>query len=118
MSSTREAIVAVNNMFGRKDRAHYDSIPAVIYTHPEVASAGRTEDELKAAGIAYKKGKRAHGCAGRSAIENERRIGFVKVLAGAKYGEILGAHAVGDSSSDFIVVAIALIEMAISATNA
>ncbi len=51
------------------------------------------------------------GVAGRFLIENEKGTGFVKVLAGAKYGEILGVHAMGDSSSEFIVAAAALIEM-------
>ena len=116
--ATREGIVAVNSMFGRPDRARYDAIPAVIYTHPEVASAGRTEEQLKAAGIAYQKAMVPMGVAGRFLIENERGSGFVKVLAGAKYGEILGVHAMGDSASEFIVTAAALIEMQLSASRA
>jgi dihydrolipoamide dehydrogenase len=116
--ATREGIVAVNSMFGRSDRARYDAIPAVIYTHPEVASAGRTEEQLKAAGIAYRKAMVPMGVAGRFLIENEKGSGFVKVLAGAKYGEILGVHAMGDSASEFIVAAAALIEMELSASRA
>ena len=105
-------------MFGRPDRARYDAIPAVIYTHPEVASAGRTEEQLKAAGIAYVKAMVPMGVAGRFLIENEKGSGFVKVLAGAKYGEILGVHAMGDSASEFIVAAAALIEMRATASRA
>jgi dihydrolipoamide dehydrogenase len=116
--ATREGIVAVNSMFGRPDRARYDAIPAVIYTHPEVASAGRTEEQLKAAGIAYRKAMVPMGVAGRFLIENEKGSGFVKVLAGAKYGEILGVHAMGDTASEFIVSAAALIEMQLSASHA
>jgi dihydrolipoamide dehydrogenase len=116
--ATREGIVAVNNMFGRPDRVRYDAVPAVIYTHPEVASAGRTEEELKAAGIAYKKVMVPMGVAGRFLIENDKGNGFVKVLAGAKYGEILGAHAMGDSASEWVVAAAALIEMGLSASRA
>jgi dihydrolipoamide dehydrogenase len=115
--ATREGIVAVNNMFGRPDRVRYDAIPAVIYTHPEVASAGRTEEQLKSAGIAYKKAIVQMGVAGRFLIENERGTGFVKVLAGTKYGEILGVHAMGDSSSEWIVTAAALIQMELSARH-
>ncbi len=116
--ATREGIVAVNCMFGRPDRARYEAIPAVIYTHPEVASAGRTEEQLKAAGIAYQKAMVPMGVAGRFLIENEKGTGFVKVLAGAKYGEILGVHAMGDSASEWIVTAAALIEMQVPASRA
>jgi dihydrolipoamide dehydrogenase len=116
--ATREGIVAVNSMFGRPDRARYDAIPAVIYTHPEVASAGRTEEQLKAAGIAYNKAVVPMGVAGRFLIENEKGTGFVKVLAGANYGELLGVHAMGDTASEFIVTAAALIEMQLPASHA
>lgn len=116
--ATREGIVAVNNMFGRPDRTRYDAIPAVIYTHPEVASVGRTEEELRAAGIVYKKAVVPMGVAGRFVIENEKGTGFVKVLVGAKYGEVLGVHAMGDSSSEFIVAAGALIEAGLPASRA
>ena len=108
--ATREGIVAVNSMFGRPDRVRYDAVPAVIYTHPEVASAGRTEEQLKAAGIEYVKAMVPMGVAGRFLIENEKGSGFVKVLAGAKHGEILGVHAMGDPSSEWIVTAAAIIE--------
>jgi dihydrolipoamide dehydrogenase len=109
-AATREGIVAVNNMFGRSDRLRYDSMPSVIYTHPEVASVGRTEDELKTQGIEYKKSMVPMAVSGRFIIENPQGSGMVKVLAGAKYGEILGVHAMGDSSSEFIVAAAAMIE--------
>jgi dihydrolipoamide dehydrogenase len=116
--ATREGIVAVNAMFGRPDWVRYDAIPAVIYTHPEVASAGRTEEELKAAGIPYKKATVPMTVAGRFLIENEKGTGFVKILAGAKHGEILGVHAMGDSASEFIVTAVALMEAGMPAARA
>ena len=109
-AATREGIVAVNNMFGKKDRIRYNAIPAVIYTHPEVASVGRTEEELKALGIEYKKSVVPMAVAGRFLVENEGGTGMVKVLAGARYGEILGVHAIGDASSEFIIAAAAMIE--------
>ena len=109
-AATREGIVAVNNMFGKKDRIRYHAIPSVIYTHPEVASVGSTEEELKAAGIEYKKSVVPMAVAGRFLVENEGGSGTVKVLAGAKYGEILGVHAIGDASSEFIVAAAAMVE--------
>ncbi|MGD0497879.1 MAG: dihydrolipoyl dehydrogenase [Bryobacteraceae bacterium] len=109
-AAVREGLVAVNNMFGKKDRIRYAAIPAVIYTHPEVASVGKTEEELKAGGIEYKKSIVPMAVAGRFLVENEGGTGVVKVLAGARYGELLGVHAIGDSSSEFIVAAAAMIE--------
>ena len=117
-AATREGIVAVNSMFGIPDRIRYEAIPAVIYTHPEVAMAGRTEEELTRAGIPFRKATVPMGVAGRFLIENEGGSGFVKVLVGGRGGEILGVHAVGDSSSEFIVTASALIETALTARQA
>jgi dihydrolipoamide dehydrogenase len=117
-AATREGIVAVNSMFGIPDRIRYEAIPAVIYTHPEVAMAGRTEEELTRVGIPFRKATVPMGVAGRFLIENEGGNGFVKVLVGARGGEILGVHAVGDSSSEFIVAASALIETALTARQA
>jgi dihydrolipoamide dehydrogenase len=109
-AAAREGIVAVNNMFGGDDRLRYDSIPSVIYTHPEVASVGKTEQQLEAEGVSYKKSIVPMAYSGRFIIENPQGAGVVKVLAGAKYGELLGVHALGDSSSEFIIAAAAMIE--------
>jgi dihydrolipoamide dehydrogenase len=109
-AAVREAIVAVNNMFGKDDRVRYNGIPSVIYTHPEVAAVGRTEEELKAQNIEYKKSTVPMAVAGRFLIENEAPAGVVKVLAGARYGEILGVHALGDPASEFIIAAAAMVE--------
>jgi dihydrolipoamide dehydrogenase len=116
--ATREGIAAVNNMFGRKDRIRYNAIPAVIYTHPEVATVGQTEEELQAAGVEYKKSIVPMAVAGRFLIENEGGSGIVKALAGARHGEILGVHAIGDSSSEFIVAAAAMVAMEMCVTDA
>lgn len=116
--ATREGIVAVNTMTGRPDRIRYDAIPTVVYTHPEVASVGRTEEELKASGVQYVKTVAPMGVAGRFLIENEGGSGFLKLLTGARYGEILGVHAVADLSSEFIVAAAALIETELPARQA
>jgi dihydrolipoamide dehydrogenase len=110
-AATREGIVAVNNMFGRRDRIRYDAIPSVIYTHPEAASVGRTEDDLKASGIDYVKSVVPMAISGRYLVENEGAGGIMKVLAGARYREILGVHALGTMSSEFIVAAAQMIEM-------
>jgi dihydrolipoamide dehydrogenase len=109
-AAAREGIVAVNNMFGRKDRVRYNALPAVIYTHPEVAMVGRTEEELRNAGINYKKSVVPMAVAGRFLIEHEGETGLVKVLCGSEFGEILGVHAIGDGCSEFIVAAAAMVE--------
>ncbi|MCC6859076.1 MAG: dihydrolipoyl dehydrogenase [Bryobacterales bacterium] len=116
-AAAREGIVAVNNMFGKPDRIRYEAVPSVIYTHPEVAGVGRTEEELKAEGIAYRKSLAPMALAGRFLVENEAGMGVVKVLAGEKYGEILGVHAMGDLSSEFIVAAAAMIETEMCAAD-
>ena len=108
--AVREGIVAVNSMFGRPDRMRYEAIPAVIYSHPEVAMVGKTEEELKAAAVEYRKAVVPMALAGRFLIEHVKGTGLVKVLAGAAHGEILGVHAIGALSSEFIVAAGAMIE--------
>ncbi len=116
-AATREGIVAVNNMFGKPDRIRYDAIPSVIYTHPEAASVGKTETELQTLGIEYKKALLPMGVAGRFIVENESSSGVIKALVGARYGEILGVHALGDLSSEFIVAAAAMIELELTARD-
>lgn len=116
-AAAREGLVAVNNMLGKPDRIRYDAIPSVIYTHPELASAGKTENELKALGIEYKKAMLPMGIAGRFLVENEGTSGVIKVLVGARHGEILGVHAIGDLSSEFIVAAAMMIEMEMTVSD-
>ena len=117
-AATREGIVAVNNMFGKPDRIRYDAIPAVIYTHPEVAALGKTEEEVQSRGIAYNKSVVPMAVAGRFLVENEGETGMVKVLAGARYGEILGVHAIGNGSSEFIVAAAVMMETQMCVSDA
>jgi len=117
-AASREGIVAVNNMFGHKDKVRYNSLPAVVYTHPEVAMVGRTEEELKNAGIKYKKSLVPMAVAGRYLVEHQDPTGVVKVLSGEEFGEILGVHAIGDSASEFIIAAAIMVETEMSAANA
>jgi len=116
-AATREGIVAVNNMFGVKDRIRYHAIPSVVYTHPEVASAGRTEEQLKAEQIQYHKSMVPMAVAGRFTVEHEGESGYVKVLAGAQYGEILGVHMLGDPGGEIIHSAAAMIEREMRVTE-
>ncbi len=109
-AATREGLVAVNNMFGHDDRLRYEAIPAVIYTHPEAAGVGATEQKLRDQGVGYRKSLIPMAMAGRFLIEHDGGSGFVKALVGARYGQILGVHAVGDGASEFIMAAASFIE--------
>ncbi len=109
-AATREGLVAVDNMFGRGSRLRYEAIPSVIYTHPEVASVGRTEEELLAQGVEFKKSTVPMAFSGRFLIDNPHGSGLAKVLTGTGYGEILGVHIIGDSASEFIVAAAVMME--------
>ena len=109
-AATREGIVAVHNMFGIADRMRYSAIPSVIYTHPEVAQVGATEEELKKNGVAYKKAVMPMAIAGRFMVENDGKAGTVKVLVSEKYGQVLGVHMIGGCCGEFIASAAAMVE--------
>jgi len=96
-----EAIACMELIAGKAGHVNYGIIPGVIYTKPEVATVGQTEDELKAAGVAYKVGKFPFLANSRAKINHETD-GFVKVLADAKTDRILGAHMVGPNVGDMI----------------
>ena len=96
-----EAIACMELIAGKAGHVNYDIIPGVIYTKPEVATVGKTEEDLKAAGVAYKVGKFPFLANSRAKINHETD-GFVKVLADAKTDRILGAHAVGPNVGDMI----------------
>ena len=99
--ASEEGTAAVERMAGVKAHVNYDAIPSVVYTAPEIASVGKTEEELKEAGIAYKKGSFPFAPLGRAkAIQHTD--GFVKVLADAKTDRILGAHILGWHAGDLI----------------
>ena len=110
-TASREAEVAVNHILGRKDVMRYDAIPGVVYTHPEIAGVGLTESAAKEKGIEVECRKLPMAYAGRFVAENEGKDGFCKVIAGKKYGEILGVHMVGGACSEMIWGACTLIEM-------
>jgi dihydrolipoamide dehydrogenase len=100
-----EGVYAVEIINGQKPHIDYNLIPGVVYTWPEIASAGQTEEELKAQGISYKAGKFPFIASGRAraAMESD---GFVKVLSGTRYGEILGVHVIGPRAADLIAQAV------------
>jgi dihydrolipoamide dehydrogenase len=96
-----EGMAVAEILAGQAGHVNYDVIPGVIYTHPEVASVGKTEEELKEAGRAYKTGKFSFMGNGR-AKANFAADGFVKILADAETDRILGAHILGPSAGDLI----------------
>lgn len=109
-TASREGEVVVNNLVGRQDRMRYNAIPGVVYTNPEVAGVGETEESAKAKGIAYKVAKLPMSYAGRFVAENEGGNGLCKVLVGEKYGEVIGVHLLGNPSSEIIYGACIAIE--------
>jgi dihydrolipoamide dehydrogenase len=94
---------------GQSGHVNYDVIPSVIYTFPEVATVGKTEEELKAAGIAYKVGKFPFTANGRAKV-NRTTDGFVKVLADATTDRILGVHMIGPNVGEMIAEAAVIME--------
>ncbi|SIO41229.1 dihydrolipoamide dehydrogenase [Rhodovulum sp. ES.010] len=96
-----EGMAVAEILAGQAGHVNYDVIPGVIYTHPEVATVGKTEEDLKEAGRAYKTGKFSFMGNGR-AKANFAADGFVKVLADAETDRILGAHIIGPAAGDLI----------------
>jgi len=96
-----EAVACIEAIAGKAGHVNYDVIPAVIYTFPEVAVVGKTEEELKAAGTAYKVGKFPFTANSRAKINHEAE-GFVKVLADARTDRVLGVHMIGPGVSEMI----------------
>lgn len=106
----REVEVCINNILGKKDRMRYDAIPSVIYTNPEVASCGITEEGAKAAGMDYKVVKLSMRYSGRFVAENEGGDGLCKIIINKKYNSVAGVHMIGNPSSEIIYGAAIMIE--------
>ena len=105
---SEEGVMVAEIIAGHKAQMNYDIVPNVIYTHPEVASVGLTEEQVKAAGDAYNIGTFPFAASGRAMAANDTD-GFVKVIAHADTDRILGCHIVGPSAADLVQqVAIAM----------
>ena len=96
-----DAVAAIETIAGKAGHVDYNLVPGVVYTSPEVAWVGQTEDQLKAAGVAYKVGKFPFTANSRAKINHETD-GFAKILADAKTDEILGVHIVGPQAGEMI----------------
>ncbi|MDG2194818.1 MAG: dihydrolipoyl dehydrogenase [Polaribacter sp.] len=111
-----EGVVVAEFLAGQKPHIDYNLIPGVVYTWPEVAAVGKTEQELKDAGIDYKAGKFSMRALGRSRASGDID-GFVKVLADTTTDEILGVHIVGARAADLIMEAAVAMEYRASAED-
>lgn len=106
----REAEAAIHNILGRKDLVRYGTIPAVIYTNPEVASVGETEESAKQKGIDYEAAKISMRYSGRFIAENEGEDGICKLLIDKKYRHLIGVHLIGNYASEIIYSAGLMLE--------
>jgi dihydrolipoamide dehydrogenase len=111
-----EGVAVAEILAGQAGHVNYDVIPNVVYTYPEVASVGKTEEELKEAGIAYNSGKFPFTANGRAKV-NRQTEGFVKVLADARTDRVLGVHIVGPDAGNMIAEAAVLMEFGGSAED-
>jgi dihydrolipoamide dehydrogenase len=111
-----EGVAVAEIIAGQAGHVNYDVIPGVVYTTPEVSSVGKTEEELKQAGVAYTSGKFPFTANGRSKV-NQTTEGFVKVLADAKTDRVLGVHIIGREAGEMIHEAAVLMEFGGSAED-
>ena len=107
----REAEVCVNTILGKKDNMRYHANPSVIYTQPEIAACGLTEEEAKAQGIDYECKKLSMRYSGRFVAENEGGDGICKILVNKKHRNVIGVHMIGNYSSEIIWGAAQMIEL-------
>ncbi len=114
----REAEVAVNNILGKKDAMRYNANPSVIYTQPEIASVGKTEEECKEKGLDYEVAKLSMRYSGRFVAENEGADGLCKIIIDKKRRNILGVHMLGAYTGEIIWGAAEMIEMQLRVTDA
>ncbi|CAN5317019.1 dihydrolipoyl dehydrogenase [soil metagenome] len=111
-----EGVACAEILAGQAGHVNYDVIPGVVYTTPEVAAVGKTEEELKQAGVAYSVGKFPFTANGRSKV-NQTTDGFVKILADAKTDRVLGVHIIGREAGEMIHECCVLMEFGGSAED-
>ena len=111
-----EGVMVAEILAGQKPHIDYNLIPGVVYTWPEVAAVGQTEEQLKAAGVDYKSGSFPFKALGRARAGGDLD-GFVKILADAKTDEVLGVHMIGARCADLIAEAVTAMEFKASAED-
>ena len=113
----REGEVAVNNMVGKRDEVHYESIPSVIYTNPEVASVGETSESVKEKGLDAKTLSVTMKYSGRYVAENEGGDGIVKLIIDREHRNVIGVHMIGNYASEIIYGAAMMVEKKMRVDN-
>lgn len=113
---SEEGVMVVERIAGKQAQMNYECIPSVIYTHPEVAAVGKTEQELKADGVEYKVGTFPFVASGRALASNDSD-GMVKLIADAQSDLILGCHIVGPSAADLVQQVVIAMEFGGSAED-
>jgi len=111
-----EGVMVAEILAGQKPHIDYNLIPGVVYTWPEVSAVGKTEEQLKAEGVAYKSGSFPFKALGRARAGGDTD-GFVKILADAKTDEVLGVHMIGARTADLIAEAVTAMEFKASAED-
>ncbi len=111
-----EGMVLAETLAGQKPHIDYNLIPGVVYTHPEIATVGKTEEQLKADGVAYKVGKFPFMANGRARAMNATD-GFVKIIADAKTDKVLGCHIVGAEAGTLIAEVVIAMEFGASSED-
>ncbi|CAM3477247.1 MULTISPECIES: dihydrolipoyl dehydrogenase [Flavobacterium] len=111
-----EGVMVAEILAGQKPHIDYNLIPGVVYTWPEVAAVGQTEEQLKAAGVKYKSGSFPFKALGRARASADLD-GFVKILADEKTDEVLGVHMIGARTADLIAEAVTAMEFKASAED-
>lgn len=114
--ASEEGIATVERIVTGHGHVNYDAIPAIVYTHPEIAMVGKTEEQLKEAGIEYRKGSCPFGANGRARAIGDVD-GKIKVLADATTDRILGVHAIGSHAGDLIAEAAVAMNFGASAED-
>jgi len=108
--ASAEGITAVENILGEESILNYNNIPRVVYSFPELASVGITEDEAKEKGVDYSVGKFPLSANGMAIAEDET-TGFVKIISDNQYGEVIGVHMAASVASDMISKAVAVMNL-------
>ena len=115
-TAVREAEVAVHTIIGKEDAMSYRAIPGVVYTNPEIAGVGQTEESLQTKGVAYRAVKLPMAYSGRFVAENEGVNGVCKVLLSEADDRVLGVHVLGNPASEIITLAAMAIDLELTAS--
>jgi dihydrolipoamide dehydrogenase len=114
--ASAEGIAAVETMAGKPSEVNYDAVPAIVYTHPEVASVGLTEEQVKERGIPYCTGSYPFTGAGRARCMGDTD-GFVKILSHSRTDRVLGIHIIGARAADMIAEGVLAMEFGASSED-